>query len=220
MVADVEHYVAVCAVTELLPTPLVPEILLHAADDAYAVWEMTRLGADEAAVPYWSFPWAGGQALARHVLDHPDIVRGRRVLDVAAGSGLVALAAMKAGAASVVANDIDPFAAAAQDLNARANGVALEIVTADLLDGDGGDVGADVVLAGDVCYESALTERVMGYLQRAAARGARVYLADPGRTYLPSARLEAIAAYDVPTSLAVEGTPTMRTTIWRPAPAG
>jgi len=212
-VADVEHYIAVCASTALRPVPLTPEISLYSAEDAYQVWEITRFDADDAPVPYWSFPWPGGQALARHVLDHPELVRGRRVLDLAAGSGLVAIAAAKAGAARAIANDIDEFAAAAQDLNARANGVAIEMVMADILDDD---PAADVVLAGDVCYERDLSDRLVAFLRRAAARGADVLLADPGRAYLPIDGLDAVAVYDVPTSLALESSDHKRTTLWRP----
>ena len=135
-----ERYIAVVASTELRPVPFVPEISLHMAENAYDVWEITDHGTPEnteTPVPYWSFPWAGGQALARYVLDNPELVRGRRVLDVAAGSGLVAIAAALAGAAVSVANDIDDFAAAAQDLNARANNVVIKTLVADLLDRDG-----------------------------------------------------------------------------------
>jgi predicted nicotinamide N-methyase len=220
---EIEHYIAVCASTELVTVPFVPEISLYAADDAYGVWELTDRarhdGSDptETPVPFWSFPWAGGQALARYVLDHPDLVRGRRVLDVAAGSGLVAIAAAKAGAAHVVANDVDSFAAAAQELNARANGVAIEPLMADLLDGE---TDAHVVLAGDVCYERELAGRLLGFLRRAAARGADVLLGDPGRTYLPHEHLDEVAAYDVPTTLALESSQDKRTTIWRPRRTG
>jgi predicted nicotinamide N-methyase len=217
-VPDAQHYIAVCASTDLRPVPSVPEISLYAADNAYDVWELTdRVTPDDAAtpVPFWSFPWAGGQALARHVLDHPSLVRGRRVLDLAAGSGLVAIAAAMARAAHVVANDVDDFAAAAQELNARANDVQLDIVLADLLDSD---PDVDVVLAGDVCYERELAARMIGFLRRAAARGAEVLLGDPGRSYLPSKRLTEVATYEVATSLALEGSATKRTTLWRPSP--
>lgn len=216
---DVQHYVAVCAASELRPVPLVPEISTYAAEDAYEVWEITRFDKDDAAVPYWSFPWAGGQALARYLLDRPELVDGRVVLDLAAGSGLVAIAAAKAGAARAIANDIDEFAAAAQDLNARANDVRIETLLADILDTDADtDAGADVVLAGDVCYEPDLSRRLLALLRRAAGRGATVLLGDPGRTYLPNDGLEPVATYEVPTSFALEGTEHKRTTIWRPLP--
>lgn len=214
----VEHYIAVCATTKLVAVPLVPEVVQYAAENAYDVWEVTRLGANEAPVPYWSFPWAGGQALARYVLDHPELVRGRRVLDLASGSGLVAIAAAKAGASRAIANDVDPFAAAAQELNARANEVSLEPLLADVLDREPETIGADVIVAGDVCYERDLADRLLGFLRRAAARGADVLLADPGRTYLPHEGLAAVATYDVPTTLALESSDIKRTTIWRPLP--
>lgn len=213
---DAEHYIAVCATTKLVAVPLVPEIVQYAAENAYDVWEVTTFGTDEAPVPYWSFPWAGGQALARYVLDHPESVRGRRVLDLASGSGLVAIAAVKAGAASAIANDVDPFATAAQELNARANSVTLETLLDDVLDRDPESLGAGVVVAGDVCYEPDLADRLLGFLRRAATRGADVLLADPGRTYLPREGLAEVAAYDVPTTLALENSEIKRTTIWRP----
>jgi predicted nicotinamide N-methyase len=218
-VPDVTHFIAVAASTALRPTPLVPEVSLYCADDAYTVWTLTADEADEQApLPFWSFPWAGGQALARYVLDHPDIVAGRRVLDLAAGSGLVAIAAALAGAQEVTANDVDPYAAAAQKLNANANGVQLTVVTGDVLDtsgGIGGLIDADVVLAGDVWYERELADRMLAYLLRARQRGAEVLVGDPGRTYLPRAHLDEVATYDVPTTLALEDHQTKRTTIWR-----
>jgi predicted nicotinamide N-methyase len=145
--------------------------------------------------PYWADAWAGGQALARYVLDHPDVVAGRTVLDVASGSGLVAIAAAAAGAAAVTANDIDEYALAAIALNAHANGVAVNVTRSDLLDGDGGD--AEVVLAGDVFYSEAMAGRVLRFLERAAARGARVLVGDPGRAFLPQDRLDVVATYRV-----------------------
>ena len=223
----VEHYIVVVASTQLRPVPLVPEVVLHAAENAYEVWEITRLATDgdpdndsvehaETPVPYWSFPWAGGQALARHLLDHPDLVRDRRVLDLAAGSGLVAIAAMKAGAASAVANDVDPFAAAAQELNARANRTAIEIAQRDLLDETPDQF--DLVVAGDVCYERDLAERLVAFLRRAKRNGVEALLADPGRTYLPREQLDPIASYEVPTTLEIEGVDRKQTTLWTPRP--
>jgi predicted nicotinamide N-methyase len=208
---DVEHYITVVASTTLIPTPLVPEVSLYCAENAYDVWSLTDDGDESAPMPFWSFPWAGGQALARYILDHPDIVAGRRVLDLAAGSGLVAIAAALAGAADVTANDIDPYAAAAQEMNAKANGVQMSSVMADLLDTE---TDADVVLAGDVCYERDLSDRMLAFLARAQTRGASVLLGDPGRTYLPRERLAEVASYDVPTTLALEDQHTKRTTIW------
>jgi predicted nicotinamide N-methyase len=164
-------------------------------------------------MPFWSFPWAGGQALARYVLDNRDLVIGRRVLDLAAGSGLVAIAAAMAGASDVTANDIDPCASAAQELNAQANGVRIRTLTADILDAD---TDADVILAGDVCYEREFADRMVAFLRRASSRGADVLLGDPGRAYLPRESLDEVASYDVPTSLTLEDHTTKRTTIWRP----
>jgi predicted nicotinamide N-methyase len=211
-VPEVEHYLAVAASTTLRPTPLVPEISLYCAENAYDVWTFTGDGDESAPMPFWSFPWAGGQALARYVLDHRDLVTGRRVLDLAAGSGLVAIAAARAGARNVIANDVDSYAAAAQELNAKANAVHVTAVNADLLDGD---TDVDVVLAGDICYERDLTDRMLAFLLRARARGAEVLVGDPGRTYLPREHLDEVAAYDVPTTLELEDATTKRTTIWR-----
>ena len=208
---DVEHYITVVAATTLLPTPLVPEVSLYGAENAYDVWSLTDDGDESAPMPFWSFPWAGGQALARYILDHPDVVAGRRVLDLAAGSGLVAIAAKLAGAAEVTANDIDPYAAAAQEMNAKANGVQIGAVMADVLDAE---TDADVVLAGDVCYERELSHRLLAFMLRARDRGADVLLGDPGRTYLPREYLAHVASYDVPTTLVLEDQQTKRTTIW------
>ena len=208
---DVEHYITVVAATTLLPTPLVPEVSLYCAENAYDVWRLTDAGDESAPMPFWSFPWAGGQALARYLLDHPDVVAGRRVLDLAAGSGLVAIAAALAGAAEVTANDIDPYAAAAQEMNAKTNGVQLTVVMGDLLNGE---TDAEVVIAGDVCYERDLSDRMLAFLLRARVRGADVLLGDPGRTYLPRERLAEVASYDVPTTLVLEDQQTKRTTIW------
>jgi predicted nicotinamide N-methyase len=211
---EIERLIAVAASTTKLPTPLVPEISLYCAGNAYDVWSLASDGDESAPMPFWSFPWAGGQALARHVLDHPELVAGRRVLDLACGSGLVAIAAARAGAEHVTANDVDPNALAAVQLNAQANGVTVNALLGDLLDDEVTD--ADVVLAGDVCYESELTARMLAFLLRAHERGADVLLGDPGRTYLPREHLDEVAAYDVPTTLVLEDATTKRSTIWRP----
>ncbi len=181
----------------LVETPLVPEVRLHLAEDAIVWW--ARMEAQTGGVltaPFWATAWPGGQALARYILDHPVTVAGRRVLDVASGSGLVAIAAGLAGAAAVTANDIDPYALAAITLNARANGVKVSTCPGDLLDGDGGD--ADVVLAGDVFYNHAIAKRMWPFLPRAAARGAHVLVGDPERGYLPRDRMTVIASYPAP----------------------
>jgi predicted nicotinamide N-methyase len=181
----------------LVQVPFVAELRLVLAEDAIVWW--ARMEADAGAAlsaPFWATAWPGGQAVARYLLDRPATVAGRRVLDVASGSGLVAIAAAMAGAAAVTANDIDPYAVAAISLNARANGVAVTTCDADLLDGHGGD--AQVVLAGDVFYHEALAQRIWPFLQRAAARGARVLIGDPGRQYLPQDGLTTVASYPAP----------------------
>lgn len=178
----------------LVEVPFVPEVRLHLAEDAIVWW--ARMEAEAGAVlapPYWASAWPGGQALARYVLDHPDVVTNRRVLDLAAGSGLAAIAAALAGASAVTANDIDPYALAVIGMNAKANRTNVRETDGDLLDGDGGD--ADLILAGDVFYRRALAERMLAFLDRAAGRGARVLVGDPGRVYLPQHRFQLVASY-------------------------
>jgi len=200
--------------TRLLVPPLVPELRLHLADEAVPIWRKTEeeLGEIGLPPPFWAFAWAGGQALARHVLDHPDIVRGRRVLDFASGSGLVALAAARAGAAGVQASEIDAFAGAAIGLNAEANGVEVSLREADLV---GCDEGWDVVLAGDVSYERDMAEAVTGWLESLARRGAHVLMGDPGRSYLARDRLERIAHYQVPVTRELEDSEIKDTGVYR-----
>ncbi len=200
--------------TRLLPVPYAPEIALHVAEEATELWQKTE---DELAViglppPFWAFAWAGGQALARYLLDHPDIVAGRRTLDFASGSGLVAIAAAKVGAGPVEACDIDAFAAAAIAINATANAAAVTPRCEDLI---GRDEGWDVVCAGDVCYEREMAERVIGWLQGLSARGATVLIGDPGRSYLPRERLEAVATYEVPVTRALEDAEIKCSSVWR-----
>ncbi|GIE97158.1 class I SAM-dependent methyltransferase [Paractinoplanes rishiriensis] len=181
----------------LVEVPFVPEVRLYLARDSTVWW--ARMQARSLALqvpPYWASAWAGGRAVARYVLDNPQTVAGRRVLDVASGSGLVAIAAGKAGASAVIANDIDPYAVAASVLNARANAVTVTESHADLLDGDGGD--AEVILAGDVFYTETLALRMLAFLERAAARGAQVFVGDPGRGHLPADRVEIVASYRLP----------------------
>jgi predicted nicotinamide N-methyase len=185
--------------------PLVPEVLLHQADDMHALWE--AVGGE--SPPYWAFPWLGGQALARYVLDS-DVVRGRTVLDLATGSGLVGIAALKAGATGVLASDVDPLAVQAAEANAAANGVALELTTDDLLERDWPDV--DVLLAGDVLYEQGMARRV---LERLDSFNGVVLLGDPGRDYLPHERFAEVAAYDVATTRELEGVEVKRTRVFR-----
>jgi predicted nicotinamide N-methyase len=200
--------------TVLASPPLVPELRLHLATEITPIWEASEVLLEQAGVPppYWAFPWAGGQALARFLLDRPDTVRGRRALDFGAGSGLVAIAAARAGAAETIAADIDGFAAAAIALNAAANEVELRCDTRDLIDGD---EGWDVVLAGDVCYERPMADRVTRWLRALAARGATVLLGDPGRSYFPSLGLERLARYDVPTTRELEDRDLRETGVWQ-----
>jgi predicted nicotinamide N-methyase len=190
--------------TAVASPPLVPEIRLHLASEITPIWQASEEMLRTAGVPppYWAFAWPGGQALARHILDHPELVRGKRVLDFAAGCGIGAVAAMRAGAAEAAANDIDPFAAAACRLNAALNGVDVRCTTEDLTGAT--PEGCDVVLAGDVCYERPMAERAIAWLRRAAKAGALVLIADPGRAYKPKHGLVEIARYDVPTTLELE----------------
>lgn len=201
--------------------PLVPEIRLRLASEAVPLWEAgeRELAATGLPPPYWAFAWAGGQALARFLLDHPDRAAGKRVLDFAAGSGLPAIAAAKAGAAAVTASEIDPFAAAAVGLNAALNGVRISVVEADVIDADD-DAGADwdVVLAGDVFYERDLAARVEPWLRRLAGRGATVLVGDPGRGFLPRAGLDRLIAYAVRTDRALEDTDLRNAVVWRLLP--
>jgi len=199
--------------TRLLPVPHVPELRLHVADDATALWQKTEeeLARIQLPPPYWAFAWAGGQALERDVLDHPDTVRDRHVLDIGAGSGLAAIAAARAGAARVEAADIDAFAHAAILLNAMANGVTVELSAGDQI---GRYSGWDVVLAGDVCYD-----RSGGHGMARHARGARVLVGDPGQNYLPRAQLVRLAEYCVPTTRALEDQEIRRKSVFSLHPA-
>lgn len=212
--------------TALKAPTLVPEIRLHLADAALPLWEKTEeeLQAVGLPPPYWAFAWAGGQALARHLIDRPALVAGKRVLDVASGSGVVALACLWASAAHVAANEIDGFALAAIRLNAEANGLSagLELVGRDMLDepalADDGSALWDVVLAGDVCYEKPMAERITAWLRRHASAGALVLMGDPGRNYRPSDGLERQAEYLVPTPRDLEDSDLRRTVVWRVLP--
>jgi len=206
----VDHTAFVLEHTRPQPVPLVPEVVLRAADDVITLWEAT----DRPAPPFWAFPWAGGQALARYVLDHPETVTGRHVLDLAAGSGLVAIAARLAGAAHVTANDIDTLSAAAIPLNAGLNGVTITVTTTDLLDTDSDRF--DVVLAGDVFYDRDMARRVLPFLRAAADRGAAVLVGDPQRAHLPHAQFTVLASYDVPVHRALESAEVKPTTVLRP----
>lgn len=196
--------------TSPAPVPFVPEITLHQADEPIALWEKTEESGTTQPPPFWAFAWAGGQALARYVLDHPSLVAGRSVLDLATGSGLVALAAARAGGHPVTANDIDPLSLAAASANALANHLIVRTVEADLLDTTPTE---QVILAGDVFYSRAMASRVLPFLRRAAAAGALVLVGDPGRAYLP-AGLSRQAIYDVPVPESLESVSVRQSTVW------
>jgi predicted nicotinamide N-methyase len=198
--------------------PLLPEIRLHLASEITPIWQATEesLARDGVPPPYWAFAWAGGQALARYLLDRPGLVAGRSVLDFGSGSGLVAIAAAIAGAGHVLAADIDPFAAAAITLNMALNRVSVEIATADLV--SAGNPGWEIVTAGDVCYERDMAERVEPWLRRLAGGGALVLLGDPGRAYLPIAGRIERARYLVPTSREIEDLDSRDGIVWELTP--
>jgi len=212
--ADGASRAFVIANTRRLVPPLVPELTLRLADEAVPIWRKTEeeLGEMGLPPPFWAFAWAGGQALARYVLDNPDLVRGRRVLDFASGSGLVAIAAARAGAATVEASDIDVFAIAAIAANAQDNRVAVTPRHGDLT---GADEGWDVVLAGDVAYEKDMAEATTDWLLDLARRGATALVGDPRRTYLALDRLECVAEYGVPVTRELEDAEIKRTGVFR-----
>ena len=215
MIADRKAFIR--ANTRLTPVPHVPEIALHVATEAVPIWQKTEEELEQMGLPppYWAFAWAGGQALARYVLDHRGIIAGKRVLDLAAGSGLVAIAAARAGAAPVVAADIDAFTEAAVALNGEANGVYVDVTILDILDQPApAEPRHDVILVGDLFYERDTAARALAFLERHAAIGARVLIGDPGRTYLPKARLAQLAEYSVPVTRELEDLEIKRTTVW------
>ena len=205
----------VLANTRLQRPPHTPELELQLADEITPIWRMTEEALEEMGVPppFWAFAWAGGQALARYVLDHPRVVAGKSVIDFATGSGLVALAAMQAGAARVLAADIDVFCEAAVRLNAERNGVAVDFTDENLLD-QPPPAWAQVILAGDICYEKPLAERVLAWLGEAKAAGATVLIGDPGRSYFPREGLQKLAEYQVPTTRELEDMAVKKTAVW------
>ena len=200
--------------TGIMHPPHVPEFRLHLATEAHELWLKTEEELEEIGLPppFWAFAWAGGQGLARYVLDHPESVSGKRVLDFASGSGLVAIAAVKAGAAAVVAADIDPWTETAIRLNAALNGVAIDFTGRNLV---GTPVEADVLLAGDVFYDRAFADLLVPWFLELADRGVTVLVGDPGRAYLPKQRLYAEATYQVPVTRALEDSEVKKTTVWR-----
>lgn len=212
MISDIPAFIR--ENTRVLAPSHVPELRLHLADDAVALWQLTeeQLGELGLPPPFWAFAWAGGQALARYILDHPEIARGREVLDVASGSGLVAIAAMKAGARSAIAVDIDTFAAHAAEINAALNNVALTTSDADPV---GQPTPCDLILVGDLFYDRDLAPRVLAWLETMQREGKQVLIGDPGRTYLPKEKLEQIASYDIPVTRALEDAEVKRAAVWR-----
>jgi predicted nicotinamide N-methyase len=212
VIADQRGFIL--AHTRLQSPPHTPEIALHLADEVTPIWKMTeeQLGEIGLPPPFWAFAWAGGQALARYLIDHPGEVAGKTVVDFAAGSGLVGIAALKAGAASVLCADIDGFCAAAVELNGQANGVAPAFTATDLLDAPPPPV--DLIAAGDICYEKPLAERVLAWLARARAGGTRVLIGDPGRSYFPRTGLTRLAEYQVPTTRELEDMEVKKTAVW------
>ncbi len=205
--------------TRIRPVPLIPEISIYVADEAVPLWHKTeeQLGEEGLPPPFWAFAWAGGQALGRYVLDHPETVRGKAVLDLASGSGLVGIAAMMAGAASVACADIDDFARAAIMLNAQHNSVPIETLADDLL-ATTASQGWDIILAGDIFYERDTAQRAFAFLSDHAARGATVLIGDPGRSYLPKDKLTIRATYGVPVTRELEDTEIKQTSVWGLAP--
>ena len=201
--------------TRISRPSLVPELRLHLADEMTPIWRATQDELDNLGVPppFWAFCWPGGQALTRFILDQPEWVAGKRVLDFAAGSGLSGIAAAKAGAARVIAAEIDAHAAAAIALNARLNAVTVEIVADDIVGRT--DLGVDLVLAGDICYERPMAERVFAWLQVLAAKGVTVLMGDPGRSYLPRHGVTELGRYQVPTSTDLEDKDMRLTSVWR-----
>jgi predicted nicotinamide N-methyase len=191
------------------PVPFVPEITVRTASDPYEVWEATG----REPPPFWAFPWAGGQGLARYVLDQPSVVKGKKVVDVASGSGLVAIAAALAGASEVTATDIDPCALAAIGLNAAANGVPVRVLPLDLT--AAAAPAADVVLAADIFYERAVAPRALEFARGARAAGADVLIADPGRAFVPAAELVAVGQYEVPVIKTLEDAEFRRVMVYR-----
>lgn len=192
--------------TRPAPAPLVPELVLHQAAQVTPLWEATEaLAGGVVPPPFWAFAWPGGCALARHILDHPIQAVGSRVIDLATGSGICALAARRAGAASVLAADIDPLSEAAVAVNAAANGLTVAWTGRDLLAQPPPD--ADLVLAGDIWYDRDIAGRVLTWLRSAAAAGSRVLVADPGRRYFPAAEFRLLGRYAVPTSTEIEDGP-------------
>ncbi len=200
--------------TSIMAPPHVPELRLHLASEAHDLWLKTEDELEEIGLPppFWAFAWAGGQGLARYILDNPDTVRGKRVVDFASGSGMVAIAAALAGASHVLAVDIDPWAKSAVMLNAVVNGVTIDVISDDVI---GKDLDADVLLAGDVFYDKGFADALIPWFSTLTSRGVVVLVGDPGRAYLPKTKLIACATYQVPVTRALEDSEVKQTTVWR-----
>ncbi len=209
---DIDARAFIVRHTRLSPAPLVPEIVLYQASDMLGLWQKMADRQDSAPPPYWAFAWAGGQAVARYILDHPGVVADKTVLDLGTGSGLCAIAAPRAGAAHVKAVDVDPYCVDAVALNAEANGVAVEVALADLLGGPAPSV--DIVLAGDVCYEEPFADRALAWLADAHSHGVAVLIGDPSRAHFPHEMMTRLARYDVPTPRTLEGATTTPTGVY------
>jgi predicted nicotinamide N-methyase len=210
-----DHSAFIRANTRLLAPPLVPEITLHLAEESLPIWSKTEeeLGEEGLPPPFWAFAWAGGQALARYLLDNRCSIADRDAIDLAAGSGIVAIAAMQAGARSALAADIDPFSVVACELNAQANGVVITATSEDLLRGP--IPAAHIVLVGDLFYEKPLAERALAWLRTCRNAGAEVLVGDPGRSYFPQDAFEKLAEYAVPVTRELEDNEIKRTAVWR-----
>jgi predicted nicotinamide N-methyase len=215
-IADPQGFIL--ANTRLQSPPHTPELSLYLADEVTPIWRLTEeeLGEIGLPPPFWAFAWAGGQALARYLLDNPALVAGHRVLDLGSGSGLTAIAAMRAGAAHVLAADIDALALEAIALNAQANGVAVATTCADLLAAPPAEF--DTILVGDLFYERPMAERVLAFIGAAQARNAVILVGDPRRSYFPKERFVLLAEYAVPVTLELEDAEIKHTAVWRPAP--
>ncbi|WP_425340538.1 class I SAM-dependent methyltransferase [Ciceribacter sichuanensis] len=194
--------------------PHVPEIRLRLASEVHDLWLKTEEDLEEIGLPppFWAFAWAGGQGLARYILDHPETVAGKSVVDFASGSGLVAIAAALAGAKSVLAVDIDPWARTAVRLNAKANGVSVDFSGDDLI---GQSLDVDLVLAGDVFYDRDFAAALVEWFTGLSAGGVTVLVGDPGRSYRPTDRLEPLATYEVPVTRVLEDAEVKKTTVWK-----
>lgn len=207
--------------TNTLEVPIAPQIRLYLADDETPLWRMGEEELEDLGLPspFWAFAWAGGQALARYCLDHPDLVENKQILDFASGSGLVAIAAMQAGAAAAITTEIDPFAIEAIKLNADLNKVELDIKLDDLLARNPMarllEQPPELFLAGDVFYDAGMTRRVLALMSKLHEQGCDILVGDPNRSYLPGDRLELLESYEIPVTRELEDFEIRSTKVWR-----